>query len=81
MENKTNNFFNSFIENKKQKFIAIVYVILLFLNWWGVNIHNSDLEGACITNGHDCHDLFTTSLIITIIFLVITLMCKSKKHP
>lgn len=79
MENKTSNFFNSLVENKKQKITAVIYILLLILNWTDINGHNS--EGACISDGHDCYSLFTTSLIVTIIFLVVALMFRDKRKP
>ena len=71
-----NNLLSSLIENKKQKFIAIIYIFALIVNWNQINLHNG--SGTCVTAGHDCYSLFTTSLIISVIFLILVLIFRSK---
>jgi uncharacterized protein HemY len=73
------NFFNSLVENKKQKFIAFIYIVALVGNWLNINNHNGYIRGNCARAGHDCYSLVTTSLIVTVIFLVITSLLKNRK--
>lgn len=73
-----NIFFNNLVENKKQKFIAVIYIISLLIDWIHVTNHNG--SGTCASRGHDCYSLFTASLIITVIFIIVASIFRNKQQ-
>lgn len=59
-------------KNRKQKLIWSLYIIFLFINWNSVVNHNS--RYACSSGGHNCYSLISTSLVLTVMFIVAALL-------
>lgn len=70
-------FLDSLFKNRKQKVAWFFYVIFLLINWDATVGHNN--SWACDTEGHNCHSLLDTSLVVTTIFMVIALIFRSKE--
>ena len=73
------NLLSDLFENKKQKLSGLFYIVALIANWGWVKGHNST-SLVCINKGISCESLLTTSLIVTIVFLVIALVLKNKTN-
>ena len=68
---------NYFFERKAQKIVWIICVIILFFNWDSVNVNNSRMP--CVTDGTGCYSLIETSIVILIMFTIISLLFSKKK--